>query len=300
MNYYNEIRKEFLDNKIYHEVKDYSKNRKDLETYYNVGKLLIEAQGGEERSKYGNKLIEEYSKKLTEELGKGYGITHLKNMRKFYLVFQKGHPVGDQLTWSHYKLLLSIQDINKRNYYINQVIKNNYSKRELERIIKSNEYERLGFKNKEIIEVLEEETNIESLIKNPIIIPNSYNYEDIDEKRLKYLILENIDFFLKELGNGFCYIGNEYKIKIGDNYNYIDLLLYNIEFNCYVVIELKIREFKKEDIGQIKLYMNYVDKHIKRINNNKTIGIIICREENKFVLKYVSEPNVFITKYKLI
>ena len=297
MNYYNKIKQQFLDNKFYHEAKDYSKNKKDLETYYNVGKLIIEAQGGEERAKYGNKLIKEYSKKLTEELGKGYSTRNLKYMRKFYLMYRKGQQVA-ALSWSHYQSLLSIRDDNKRNYYINECINNNLSRNELREKIKLNEYERLEFKDKKNIEINEDIKKVEELIKNPIIIPNNLNYEDINEKKLKYLILENLDYFLQELGEGFMYVGNEYKIKIGDNYNYIDILLYNIKFNCYIVVELKTREFRKQDVGQIKLYMNYVDMNMKK-NQNNTIGIIICKEKNKFILKYISEPNIFVTKYKL-
>ena len=299
MNYYDKIKQQFLDNKAYQEIKDYSKNKKDLETYYNVGKLLVEAQGGEDRAKYGNKLIKEYSKKLTEELGKGYSDRHLRDMRQFYLMFRDEiwHPLVAKLNWSQFKILLPIKDINKRNYYINECINKNLSKRELERKIKLNEYERLDFKDKTNIEISEKINNVEELIKNPIIIPNTSNYEIINEKRLKYLILNNLDYFLKELGNGFTYIGNEYKIKIGDVNNYIDILLYNIDFNCYVVLELKTREFRKQDISQIRTYMNYIDKNIKKINQNNTIGIIICRKENKFVLEYCSDSRVFITKY---
>lgn len=299
MDYYKSIKNEFLDNRAYHRVKDYSKNRKDLETYYNVGKLLIEAQGGAERAKYGNQLIKEYSKQLTEELGKGYSVTNLKNMRQFYLCFQKSQRPAD-LSWSHYQSLLSIKDINKRNYYINQCMRNNISRDELRDRIKKQEYERLEFKDKKNIKIDEIDNKIESYIKNPIIIPNSLNNDEILEKELKYLILDNLDMFLKELGNGFCYIGNEYRIKLGDKYNYIDLLLFNIETNSYIVVELKAREFKKEDIGQIKLYMSYVDKNIKKINHNKTDGIIICKEKDKYVLRYISEPNIFITRYKLL
>ena len=298
MNYYNSIKQEFLDNKAYHEVKDYSKNKKDLETYYEVGKLLVEAQGGESRAKYGNKLIKEYSKKLTEELGKGYSDRHLRDMRQFYLFLKKEnwHPLDAKLSWSHYRMLLPIKDKNKRIYYINECIKNNLSKRELQEKIKNKEYERLPEHTRNKL-MNEDENNIEDFIKNPIIIPNTMNYEEISEKRLKYLILENIELFLKELGDGFSFIGSEYKIKIGDNYNYIDILLYNIEYNCYVVLELKVREFRKQDIGQIKIYMNYIDKHLKKINQNNTIGIVLCRKENKFVLEYVSDPKIFIREY---
>ena len=186
-----------------------------------------------------------------------------RNLTYLYRTKLKGAPL-EHLSWSHYKLLLPIKDKNKRNYYINQCIKNHLSKRNLEEIIKNNEYERLEFKDKENIEIDEDYDKVESLIKNPILIPNTLNYKIIDEKVLKYLILDNLDDFLKELDNGFMYVGNEYKIKIGNTYNYIDILLYNIEFNCYVVVELKVREFRKQDIGQIKLYMNYIDKHIKK------------------------------------
>ena len=299
MDYYDSIKQEFLDNKVYHEVKDYSKNKKDLETYYNVGKLLVEAQGGELRAKYGNKLIKEYSKKLTNELGKGYSEANLKRMRQFYLLFQKGAPLEHQLTWSHFKYLLPIKDKNKRNYYINECIKNHLSKRELENKIKNKEYERLEYKDKTNIEINDITNGIEETIKDPILIPSIFNDDDISEKRLKYLILENLDLFLKELGSGYMYVGNEYKIKIDDRYYYIDILLYNIEFNRYVVLELKTREFQSKDIGQIKLYMSYIDKHLKKLNQNNTIGIIICKEKNRYVLKYISDPNVFITKYKL-
>ena len=127
-----------------------------------------------------------------------------------------------------------------------------------------------------------------SNIKNPIIIKNKYENKEISEKALKQLILENIDEFLEELGNGFCYIGNEYKIKIGDRYNYIDLLLFNYEYNCFVVVELKVTELKKEHIGQIEIYMNYIDNNLRKINQEKTIGIIICKKDNKYVIILIS------------
>ena len=140
---------------------------------------------------------------------------------------------------------------------------------------------------------------VADFIKNPILIKNSYNYEKITEKMLKQLILEDLDSFLKELGEGFCYIENEYKIKIGDRNNYIDLLLYNIKYNCFVVVELKVTELKKEYIGQIETYMNYVDKNIKSISQDKTIGIIICKKDNEFIMEYCSDDRIFRTTYIL-
>lgn len=236
MNYYNEIKRELINNEVYKKVKDYSKNKSDLTTYYNVGKLLVEAQGGEARAKYGDGLIKEYANKLTRELGKGYSTRSLKLMRKFYL-FQKGQTVSAQLTWSHYTELLNIKDLNKINYYIKIIEEQNLSVRELRKKIKNNEYERLDNNTKEKL-INKEELLPQDFIKNPpILIKNSYDYTEISEKILKELIINDLDNFLLELSEGFTYIKNEYKIKLGGTYNYIDLLLYNIEFNCYVVVE---------------------------------------------------------------
>ena len=298
MNYYNEIKRELINNEAYKKVKDYSKNRSDLETYYNVGKLLVEAQGGEQRTNYGDNLIKQYSKRLIKELGKGYNVTSLKRMRKLYLIVLKGATLSPLLLWSHYVELLPIKDINAINYYINITIKQNLSVRELRNKIKNKEYERLDDKTKHKL-IEKDKEKIEDFIKNPILIKNSYK-DVISEKLLKQLILEDIDNFLSELGEGFCYIRNEYKIKLGDRYNYIDLLLYNIKYNCYVVVELKVTELRKEHIGQIKMYMNYVDKNIKAINQDRTIGIIICKKDNVFVMEYCSDKRIYRTIYECI
>ena len=212
MNYYNQIKEKLMDNEVYKKVKDFSKNRNDLNTYYEVGKLLIEAQGGEARAKYGDGLIKEYSEKLTKEVGKGYSTRNLKNMRKFYLFVQKGQAVPAQLSWSHYGELLRLDNANEINYYTYVSIEQNLSYRQLHDKIKSKEYERLNNKTKEKL-IIKEENKVSDFIKNPILIKNSYNCEKITEKMLKQLILEDIDSFLKELGSGFSYIENEYKIK---------------------------------------------------------------------------------------
>ena len=300
MNYYNEIKQELINNEVYKKVKDYSKNRSDLNTYYNVGKLLVEAQGGEKRAKYGDGLIKEYSKKLTKEVDKKYSYRNLMSMRKFYLTFKDEivNALRSQLSWTHYRVLIKLDDYNKINYYIRIVSEQNLSYRELENRIKNNEYERLPIETKEKLKN-NEENKVKDFIKNPILIKNSYNYVSITEKILKQLILEDMDNFLYELGEGFCYIKNEYKIKIGNRYNYIDLLLYNIKYNCYIVVELKVTELKKEHIGQIQTYMNYIDKNIKTINQDKTIGIIICKKGNEFILEYSSDDRIFETNFIL-
>ena len=293
MNYYNEIKTEILNNEITKRVKDYSKNKSDLTTYYNVGKLLSEAG-----KHYGEGIIKEYSEKLTKEFGKGYSTRTLKYMRKFY-IFQKRQAVPALLTWSHYIELLKIGNDSKIIFYANLAINENLSTRQLRDRIKNKEYERLDESTKLKL-INQEDLKLEDTIKNPIIINNKFNYEVVSEKLLQKMIIEDIPAFLKELGNSFCFISNEYPIKIGCNYNYIDLLLYNIELNCYVVIELKVTELKKEHIGQIEVYMNYIDKNLRKPMQDKTIGIILCRKDNKFVMEYCSDEKIKVREYELL
>ena len=301
MNYYNEIKKELIDNEVYKRIKDYSKNKYELERYYNVGKLLVEAQGGEARARYGDSLIKEYSKRLITEVGKKYNERTLRRIRQFYLLFKNEiwSTVSTKLTWSHYVELIKFDNVDLISYYINISINNNLSVRELRNKIKNKEYQRLPFNTKQVLKAADNMT-IKNFIKHPILIKNEYNTVNITERMLKNLILEDMDSFLKELGNGFCYIENEYKIKLDDRYNYIDILLFNIEFNCYVVVELKVTELKKEHIGQIEIYMNYIDKNVKKTNHNKTIGIIIAKRDNKFVMEYCSDSRIYNTTYELI
>ena len=294
MNYYEEIKNEFINNEINKKVKNYLINRKDLETRYNVGKLLTEAG-----KKYGEGIINEYSKKLTLELGKGYNVTNLKRYRQFYILIQKGAPMAHQLSWSQYVELLSIKDMPKVMFYINLCIKHNLTKRQLRERIKSKEYERLSESAKSKF-VVNEQPLLPDLVKNPILIKKSDKYTEISEKVLQQIILEDIKNFMQELGTGFCFISNEYPIKIGNNYNYIDLLLYNIDFNCYVVVELKVTKLKKEHIGQIEVYMNYIDRNLKKSNQDKTIGIIICKKDNEYIIEYCSDKRIISREFELV
>ena len=299
-NYYNEIKNELLNYEVTKKVKEYSINKSELETKYNVGKLLIEAQGGEKRAKYGNGLIKEYSDKLLKETGLKYSESSLKRMRQFYLLIQKGAPLAHQLNWSHYQELLSFNDNNKIKYYIIQVKLFNLSRNQLREKIKQKEYERLSEETKYKLSLDDtQEYKIADFVKNPIVIKNNKGNENISENVLQKLILENIPSFLKELGEGFTFIENEYKIKLGKSYNYIDLLLFNYKYNAFVVVELKVTELKKEHIGQVQVYMNYIDSNIKTVNQDKTIGIIIAKEDNNFVMKYCSDKRIFTTTYTL-
>ena len=296
MNYYSEIKNKLIDNEVYSRVKDYSKEKHKVIIYFEIGKLLNEAGG-----KYGDNIIDEYSKKLVIEVGKKYNRRTLFRMKQFYNMFsdEKVSPMATQLTWSHYSELLSIKDINIVMYYIDITISNNLSKRELRERIKNKEYERLPNEAKNKL-INSEKIEVKDLVPNPILIKNKNNIEIITERILQKLILEDIESFMKELGRTFSFIGSEYKIKIGDRNHYIDLLLFNIKYNCYVVVELKVTEFKVEYISQVQKYMNYIDKNIKEISNNDTIGILICKRENKFVIEYCSDERIAVREYELV
>ena len=293
MNYYNEIKNELINNEINRKVKNYSINKSDLNTYYNVGKLLLDAG-----NQYGEGIIKEYSLKLTEELGLGYSQRNLRNMRQFYKVSQKWQTLSAKLSWSHYCEILWFDD-NKFQYYVKKTELNNLSIRQLRKRIKSNEYERLPESTKNKI-INQDKSNVVDFVKNPIIIKNNSKYDIFSEKVLQKLILEDIENFLDELGNGFTFIKSEYPIKIGDRYNYIDLLLYNIKYKCYVVIELKVTEIKKEHTGQIMTYMNYIDKNLKTIEENSTVGITFCKQDNGYVIKYCSDDRIIAREYELV
>ena len=301
MNYYNEIKNILVDNAIGRKVREYKSNQKDLESYYNVGKLLVEAQGGEERAKYGNGLIKEYSKRLTSELGKGYSIQNLKNMRRFYLVVEKRQSLIVQfkslnISWTFIIKLLKLNDVNELLYYINCINKMNLTTRELDSKLKSKEYERLDSKIKEKL-VKQEEVSVKDKIPDPIVLEGLEYKERLTEKIVQKWIDENPTLFCKSLGEGYSYIESQYKIKIGSNYNYIDVLLFNtIDLN-YVVVEIKVTELKKEHIGQIETYMNYVDANLKKDFHNKTTGILLVRENNKWLIKYINNDGILVRNY---
>ena len=296
MNYYNEIKEELINNELNKKVKNYSINKSDLMTNYNVGKIL--AQAGKH---YGEGIINEYSKRLKEELGRNYSVRLLYRILKYYkFISERKLPtLSAKLSWSHYDEILRFDDIDKISYYISISEQYNLSVRQLRERIKRNEYERLPEDTKRKL-ITKEETKVDDLVKNPILIKNGNNYDNISEKLLQKLILEDITSFLKELGEGFTFIDNEYKIKLGSRYNYIDILLYNIKFKCYVVVELKVVELNSSHIGQIEKYMNYIDKNIKTVEENKTIGIIICKKNDKYVIEYSSDPRILSREYELV
>ena len=257
----------------------------------------MQASLSEAGKHYGEGIIKEYSKRLTQDLGIKYDASSLNKMKKFYLLKVKLATLSPKLSYSHYVELLSLDNLDEINYYIMIAEQQNLFVRQLRERIKNKEYERLDDTTKEKLINNTTPIVITDFIKNPIVIKNNSYKEIISEKVLQKVILEDLDDFLKELGNSFCYIANEYKIKIGGNYNYIDLLLYNYEFNCFVVVELKVTELKKEHIGQIEIYMNYIDKNLRKPTQDKTIGIIICKKDNKFIMEYCSDSRILAREY---
>lgn len=292
-NYLENIRSYIISEQARTIVRDYSANKSKLETNYNIGKELSEAG-----KHYGEGIVKKYAKELTKEFGKGYGITELRKMRAFYYIAQKCAPLGRVLTWSHYKLLLPLKNLDEIKFYIDLTIRDNLSKRALAERIKSNEYERLAPETKQKLKE-EKEVNQSEMVPSNIVIPSNKLEEKLTEKVLENLIIDNISEVMGQLGEGYCFIKKQYKLNIGNNKNYIDILLFNIKYNNYVVVEIKAREFRKEDIGQIKLYMNYIDKEVKNITQNKTMGIIITKEVNEFVIRYIKEDNIAISTFDI-
>ena len=283
-------------NKGYH---DYFKNKDLVNNYFEIGRLLIEAQGGEEHDTYGNKLIKTWSVELTEKFGKGYDASNLRRFRQFYSEFKMCGTVCHTLTWSNIRILLPIKNENKRNYYINMCIKKNLSARELKKEIKNNAFERLSLADKENIKLISDKNEvltIKDTLKDPVLIPINEDLDNISEEKLAKIIRKELEIFLLELGCGYTYAGKE--VRMGESY--CDLLFFNYEFNCFVVIELKTRKIKKEDIGQLEYYINYVDENMKKESFNPTIGVLVAKEGNYLVMKYCTNKNIYKTTYKII
>ena len=296
--YYEEIEHLIKRNEVSKRVRKLEENYSLVETYWHIGKIIVEAQGGSTRAKYGNELIKKWSIKLTELYGKGYDASNLKRFRQFYLVFRKDGAVRHQLlSWTHIRKLLPIKDENKRNYFINLCIKNNLSERELINEIKSNAYERLVDKPDKIDIIVPVKQSITTDMKNPIIIP--VKSEVASEHDLELNILANLDFFFKQLGNGFLYAGHQYKISDGKNSYYIDILLFNYKMNAFVVVELKLRSLRKEDKAQMEFYMKLIDEQVKEVYHNKTIGIIISKESDEFIVNFVRRDDIIPLSYEL-
>ena len=292
-NYLEHIRNEIINTEAKVIVREYKNNLDKLTRNYNIGKELTLAG-----KHYGEGIVKKYASILTKEFGKGYKAAELRKMKAFYELIQKCAPLERILTWSHYKLLLPLKNINEIKYYIYVTKRENLSKRELSLRIKNDEYHRLPPKTRDKLETNKKVKSGEEVL-NPIIVRTNNLKERFTEKLLQEMIISDLDYFLEQLGGGFTYVGREYKVQIGNNFNYIDILLYNYIRNCFVVVELKITELRKEYLGQIKTYMNIVDKEIKKPTHNKTIGILITKEMNNFEVSLIDADNVYKTTFKI-
>ena len=302
MNYYKEVESLIKQNEINKDVRALQDNSETLHTYWNIGRLIVEAQGGEKRAKYGDGLIKEWGHKLSLKYGKGYDSSYLSKMRLFYLTFPILESVIPKLNWTQYMLLLPIKNENERNYYINQVILNNLSVRDLRKEIKNKAFDRLSYADKENIKLIDEENTtltIEDMIKDPIILKIDKNTNEVYEKAIHKYIISLLENKFLELGTGFALVGHEYKIVVGKNPYYIDLLFYNYLLNSFIVVEVKTRALKTQDIGQLEFYVGYVENNIKKSYHNKTIGILIVKKKNKFVIEYTTSNDIYVTTYML-
>ena len=302
--YYSQIKNLIEDYEVKRKVRYMQDNHERLLMNWHIGKLLVEAQGGMSRAKYGDGLIKEWSKKLSEVYGNKYGYTNLSNMRRFYMLFPILRSLSEELTWTHYRYLLPIKNESERNYYINQVILNHLSVRELREMIKNKTYDRLSYADKENIELITDSSNthltIEDMIKDPILIKLGSKEKKLDEKALHKYIIGMLETRFLELGTGFTLAGHEYKIQISNHTYKIDLLFFNVNLNCYVVVELKTREYHPKDIGQLQFYVDYINENVKLSNHHPTIGLLIVKKKDKYVIEYVTNEDIYVTTYKLV
>ena len=270
-----------------------------LFTYWNIGKKIIEYQGGKEKAKYGDKFIERLSQELTKEYGKGFDIANIKNMRQLYLIFPIRYSLRSELSWTHYRYIMRVKSELARNYYINEAITRQLSVRELERLIKTNSYDR---EKSNQIEYENNNKNLDiSILKSPYILDFLELKDNYKEKDLEKSIIDNLSKFLLELGKGYSYVGSQKKLKIDNKTYYVDLVFYNSLLKCYVLIDLKINKLHKDDLSQMDLYCNYFDENIKTNEERNTIGLILVKENDKVIIQYSSllkERSIYVSLYK--
>jgi len=301
-------------------------NNHKVMTYHQIGRELVEAESDVE-NKYGARIIKKYAIDLKEKYGPGYSESNLKKMRKFYLLFpdiipsvevysQNSSPTANQsnslnksivsnrLSYSHFAEVLFLDDENERNYYLNLVVEHNLSRDKLRKQIKSDAYNRLAkkgdIKPKYLCEKIDDVPNIMDMIKNPILIGLNDNLNKINERIIKELIIEQIEKFMLEAGYGFAFVGSEVPIRLDGKIHKPDLVFFNIELNCYVIVELKLEDLKKSDIGQIEFYINYYDADVKKPFHNPTIGVTISKRIDANIEKYNYKPNIKHATYELV
>ena len=291
-------------NKVYHTV-----NTEMLNLYWNIGKIIMEIQQGDERASYGDAVLDKLSQKLTNEFGKGFSSRNLRTMRKFYLIYPIWKTVSSKLSWSHYLELIKIDNEQKRKFYLNECINSKWSVRELQRQRDSLLYERLTISadKKKILELSEKGQILKTskdLVKDPFVLEFLDIKENTDylESDLEKNIIEHLKEFLLELGKGFSYVGNQVRLTLEEDHFYPDLVFYNRLLKCFVIIDLKIGKVSHQDIGQMQMYVNYYDREIKQNDEKPTVGILLSTNKNETVVKYTlpkDNKTIFSSEYKL-
>ena len=280
-----------------------------VEAYWNIGKSIIEEQGSNEKAEYGTGLLKELSKQMTQDFGKGFTVANLKNMRQFYLTFPDGYALRSELSWTHYRLLMRVENENAREFYMQEAVKSQWSTRQLERQINSFFYERLlSSKNKEQvaaeIQTLEPAKKPEDVIRDPYVLeflglpPN----DDFYESDLEQALITHLQKFLLELGRGFSFVARQKRITFDGRHFRIDLVFYNYILKCFVLIDLKVGDLTHQDLGQMQMYVHYYERELMNEGDNPPIGIVLCADKSESVVKYTlpeNETQIFASKYKL-
>lgn len=304
--FYNEIKNilNIARNKVYKTA-----NFVMVEAYWNIGKSIIEEQGGNEKAEYGVGLIKELSKQMTQDFGKGFTVTNLKYMRQFYLMFPNSHALRDELSWTHYRLLIKVENDNARDFYMQEAAKSQWSTRQLERQINSFFYERLlSSKNKkqvaDEIQTLEPAKKPEDIIRDPYVLEflGLSSNDDFYESDLEQALITHLQKFLLELGRGFSFVARQKQITFDGRHFRIDLVFYNYVLKCFVLIDLKVGDLTHQDLGQMQMYVHYYERELMNEGDNPPIGIVLCADKSESVVKYTlpeKETQIFASKYKL-
>ena len=294
--FYNEIKQILVSarNKVYQTA-----NFAMVEAYWNIGKSIIEEQGGSEKAEYGTGLLKELSKQMTRDFGKGFTVANLKNMRQFYLTFPNGYALRSELSWTHYRLLMRVENDHAREFYMQEAVKSQWSTRQLERQISKNK-EQVAAE----IRTLEPAKKPEDVIRDPYVLGflGLASNDDFYESDLEQALITHLQKFLLELGRGFSFVARQKRITFDGRHFRIDLVFYNYILKCFVLIDLKVGDLTHQDLGQMQMYVHYYERELMNEGDNPPIGIVLCADKSESVVKYTlpeNETQIFAPKYKL-
>ena len=280
-----------------------------VEAYWEIGKSIVEKQGGNATAEYGSRLLEELSKQMTADFGKGFTVANLKNMRQFYLAFQNRYALRSELSWTHYRLIMRVDNEQARQFYVDECAKSNWSTRQLERQINTFSYQRLLASHNDYAVVADttarEPAKLpEDIIRDPYVLEflGMEQSASFYESDLEQALIDHLQKFLLELGRGFSFVARQQHINFDGRHFHIDLVFYNYILKCFVLIDLKTGDLTHQDIGQMQMYVNYYTREKMNEGDNPPVGIILCSDKSDAVVKYtLPEDNsqIFASKYML-